>query len=425
MRIVKSVVMALPALMLAVGQVGSVVTVGGLLSSSAVFAADKKGEKQVSAKVGKPLKEALELAQQKKFKEALSKVKEAQALPGKTPYEDYKINEIVAYVAVNLGDYATASKAYEETLDSGELNPAELKQRLDQLTKIYYQGKNYSKAIQFGNRYLKDVGGDTEIALLVAQSYYLQKDYPHTIEATENLLKIANQSGQTPKEEWLKLLMSSQHEANRDKDAMETLELLLTKYPSAAYWRDIFVYLQNEGASSDRKSMEVYRLKMMTGVLRDSEYVEMAQLAMALGFPGDAKNILEKGFSSKILGAGATKDRENRLLTLAQTNAAADQKALPTVEKEAIAATTGEPDIKLGEAYASYGQYDKAIEAMKRGLKKGGLKAEDEAHLQLGVAYLGAKRNSEAISEFKAVPASSKLGHLARLWVIYAQNAKG
>jgi hypothetical protein len=299
-----------------------------------------------------------------------------------------------------------------------------MKQRLDQLTKIYYQAKNYPKAIQFGNRYLKDVGPDSEIALLVAQAYYLQKDYPHTIEATESLLKIANQAGQPAKEEWLKLLMSSQHEANRDADAMATLELLLAKYPSAAYWRDIFVYLQNEGGSSDRKSMEMYRLKSMTGVLRDSEYVEMAQLAMALGFPGDAKNILEKGFNNKILGTGATKDRENRLMALAQTNSATDQKGLPTFEKEAIAAANGDPDIKLGEAYASYGEYDKAIEAMKRGLKKGGLKATDEAHLQLGVAYLGAKRNSDAVSEFKAVAADSKLAHLARLWIIYAQNAK-
>jgi lipopolysaccharide biosynthesis regulator YciM len=415
--------MALPTLMLAVGGVGTALTINGVLSAPA-YAADKKGEKQVSTKVGKPLKEALELAQAKKFKDAMAKVREAQAISGKTPYEEYKINEIVAYVAINLQDYGTATKAYEATLESGELSPAELKQRLDQLTKIYYQAKNYPKAIQFGNRYLKDVGSDTEIALLVAQSYYLQKDYPHTIEATQALIKIANQAGQPAKEEWLKLMMSSQHEAGRDNEAMATLEQLLSKYPSPAYWRDMFIYVQNQGNSSDRKSMEIYRLKLLTGSLRDSEYVEMAQLAMALGFPGDAKSVLEKGFNSKILGTGPSKDRENRLLTLAQTNSATDQKGLPSFEKEAIAAATGDADLKLGEAYASYGEYDKAIEAMKRGLKKGGLKANDEAHLQLGVAYVGAKRNSDAISEFKAVPADSKLAGVARLWSIYAQNGK-
>lgn len=421
MRIVKAVVMALPTLMLAVGGVGTALTVNGVMSTSAYAA---KNEKQVSAKVGKPLKEAIELGQAKKFKEAMEKVREAQAISGKTPYEEYKINEILAYIAINLQDYNTATKAYEATLDSGELSPADMKTRLDQLTKIQYQAKNYPKAIQYGTRYLKDVGPDTEIALLIAQSYYLQKDYPHTVEATQTLIKTASQAGQPVKEEWLKLLMSSQHEAGRDDDAMATLEQLLSKYPSPAYWRDMFIYVQNKGNSSDRKSMEIYRLKLLTGSLRDTEYVEMAQLAMALGFPGDAKNVLEKGFSSKILGTGASKDRENRLLTLAQTNSANDQKGLPAFEKEASASSNGEADLKLGEAYASYGEFDKAVEAMKRGIKKGGLKANDEAHLQLGVALVGAKKNSEAVSEFKQVPADSKLSDVARLWIIYAQGGK-
>ncbi len=423
MRIIKAVAISLPALMLTVGQISAVYTVSGALSAAA-YAADKK-EKQVSTKVGKPLKEALELAQAKKFKDAMEKVQEAQAISGKTAYEEYKLNEILAYVAVNLQDYATATKAYEATLDSGELSPADMKQRLDQLTKISYSAKNYAKAIQFGNRYLKDVGPDTQIAVLVAQSYYLQKDYAQTIDASQTLLRIAKQTDQPVKEEWLKLLWSSQHLSDRDDDALATLEQLLAKYPSAEYWRDIFIPLQNQGGGSDRKNIEIYRLKMLTGVLKDVEYVDMAQLALALGFPGDAKNVLEKGFSNKMLGVGAAKDREAKLLARAKSDSVADQKALPATEKEASAAATGEAVFKLGEAYASYGEFDKGIELMKRGLKKGGLKSEDEAHLQLGVAYLGAKHNADAISEFKAVSADSKLSYLARLWIIYAQSGSG
>jgi tetratricopeptide (TPR) repeat protein len=422
-RIVKAVVMALPTMMLAVGGVGTVLTVNGLLSAPA-YAADKKGEKQIGPKVGKPLKEALDLAQQKKFKEAMAKVREVQAIPGKTPYEEYKVNEIVAYIAVNLQDAATATKAWEATLDSGELSPAEMKQRLDQLTKVYYGAKNYPKAIQFGTRYAKEVGPDTEIALLVVQSYYLQQDYPRAIESAQALIRTASQSGQTVKKEWLDLLMDSQAKAGRDADAQATLEQLVAKYPSPLYWNNMFIYVQNQGGSSDRKSLEVYRLKMLTNSLKDSDYVDMAQLALALGFPGDAKTVLDKGFNNKVLGTGANKDRENRLMNLAKENSAKDQKGLPQFEKEAIAAANGEADLKLGEAYASYGEYDKGIEAMKRALKKGGLKSSDEAHLQLGIAYFNSKRTSDAVSEFKAVPADSKLASVARLWVIYAQSGK-
>lgn len=412
--------MALPTMMLAVGGVGTALTVNGVFSTPA-YAADKKSE-QISSKVGKPLKEALDLAQQKKFKEAMAKVKEVQAIPGKTPFEEYKVNEIVAYIAVNLQDGATAAKAWEATLDSGQLSPAETKQRLDQLTKVYYGSKNYAKAIQYGQRYTKDVGPDTEIQLLVAQSYYLQQDYPHTIEATQALIRTANQAGQTVKKEWLDLLMDSQMKAGKEAEAQATLEQLLAKYPSPLYWNNMFIYVQNQGGSSDRKSLEVYRLKMLTNSLKDSDYVDMAQLALALGFPGDAKTVLDKGFAAKVLGTGSTKDRETRLMNLAQENSAKDQKGLPQFEKEAIASSSGEEDLKLGEAYASYGEHEKAIEAIKRALKKGGLKSPDEAHLQLGIAYYNAKRTNEAIAEFKAVPADSKLASVARLWIIFAQK---
>jgi tetratricopeptide (TPR) repeat protein len=407
--------------MLAVGGVGTALTVNGVLSTPA-YAADKKGEKQISAKVGKPLKEALDLAQQKKFKEAMAKAREVQAMPGKTPYEDYKINEIVAYIAVNLQDAATATKAWEATLDSGELSPAEMKQRLDQLTKVYYGAKNYPKAIQYGTRYAKEVGPDTEVALLVVQSYYLQQDYPKAIESAQALIRTANQGGQAVKKEWLDLLMDSQMKAGREADAQATLEQLVAKYPSPVYWNNMFILVQNAGGSSDRKSLEVYRLKMLTNSLKDSEYVEMAELALSLGFPGDAKTVLEKGFNNKVLGAGSGKERENRLMNLAKDNSAKDQKGLAQFEKEAAAASNGEADLKLGEAYASYGENDKAIEAIKRALKKGGLKSPDEAHLQLGIAYFNAKRTSDAISEFKAVPSDSKLASVARLWIIHASR---
>lgn len=421
MRIVKALILSVPVAALPVYGISAAFVLSAV--STPVSAADKKsGEKQVTAKVGKPLQEALALANSGKLKDAMAKAQEASAAPGKTAFDDYKINEVMAFIAVKQGDYATAAKAYEATLQSGELPADQSKDRINQLTKIYYQLNNFPKAIQYGNQYLKDNGNDLTIAVLVAQSYFQQKDNVHAIDATQNLIRMANQSGQPVKEEWLQLLMNCQIRLERDEDAVATLEQLLAKYPSKQYWSQLLNYVQTHGPSNDRKNLELYRLKFMNGVLKDSEYAEMAQLAMALGFPGDAKNVLEKGFASKVLGVGPNKDRESRLLKLAQDNSANDQKALPTFEKEAAAAANGDADIKLGEAYASYGDYAKAVDAIKRGLKKGNVKAVDEAQVQLGVALVAAKRNSEAVAAFKAVPATSKLSSTARLWAIYAGN---
>lgn len=421
MRVIKALILSLPTIgLLSGGVVGTVAF--NTIATSAAYA--KTAEKQVSSKVGKPLQEALTLAQSGKPKDAMAKVQEAAAVSGKTAFDDFKINEIRAFVAVKLGDYATAAKAYEASLQSGELPADQAKERSKQLANLYYNLANYSKAIQYGNQYLKDAGGDISTAVIVAQSYYQQKDYAHASVAAQDLIRTANQSGQVVQESWLQILMNCQVNLGKDDDAAATLEQLVAKYPSKQYWGQLLNYAQTRGASSDRKNLEFYRLKLVNGLLKDNEYAQMAELAMALGFPGDAKSVLDKGFNDKILGVGPSKDREARLMNLAQTNSVADQKSLPAFEKEAIAAANGDSDVKLGEAYLSYGDHAKAIEAIKRGLKKGNVKVVDEAHLQLGLAYLNAKQINEAISSFKAVPADSKLASIAKLWSIYAAGKK-
>jgi hypothetical protein len=419
MRTIKALVLSLPSLALLGGQVAIGLTASSIFSAP-VYAADK----QVSAKVGKPLKEAQELDKAKKLKEAIAKVQEAQAISGKTPFEELKINEFLAYLEQRSGDNAGAAKAYEATLESGQLSQQQQQQRLDQIIKLYSTAKNYPKVIQLGGRYLKDFGGNTDIALQVAQAYYIQKDYSHAIEATQNLIKIAAQNGKPAQEEWLKLLMACQYALNKDQDQMATLEQLLIHYPSQNYWRDMLIDV-SKNSGSDRQNLEVFRLKLATGVLKESEYLEMAQLALAVGLPGEANKILDKGFASKTLGTGPNKDRELRMRDKAQKDQTADQAGLSALEKQAQAAADGEADVKLGDSYASYGDYAKAIEAIKRGMSKGNLKAPDEARLSLGQAYMGAKRWGEATAQFKAVAANSKLSRIAKLWAIQAQNSKG
>lgn len=419
MRMIKALVLSVQAAALSVGGLSAVVALTGSVASTAAYAAK---DKQISTKVGKPLKEAIDLANAGKYKDALAKAQEASAAPGKNAYDDYKVNEVTAFIATKAGDFATAAKAYEAMNSSSEAPPEQAKDRIAQLTKMYYQLNNFPKALQYGNQYMKDGGTDPLISLLVAQTYYQQKEYNKGIDAFQTLIKTANQAGQPVKEEWLQLLMNCQVNAGKEDDAVVTLEQLLTKNPKPEYWKSMLAYVGSHGATSDRKNLEIYRLKLRNGVLADSEYSEMAELSMALGFPGDAKTVLEKGFANKVLGVGARKDRDERLLKTAQQNSATDQKSLPAFDKEAKAAASGDNDVKLGFAYLSYGNNDQAIEAITRGLKKGNVKNPDEAHLLLGIAYVNAKRTSDAVSEFKAVPSDSKLAPVARLWIIEAKG---
>ena len=54
-------------------------------------------------------------------------------------------------------------------------------------------------------------------------------------------------------------------------------------------------------------------------MLQANEYVELAELSLAITNPGEAKAILEEGFTKGVLGKDESKDRDLKLLAMART----------------------------------------------------------------------------------------------------------
>jgi hypothetical protein len=151
------------------------------------------------------------------------------------------------------------------------------------------------------------------------------------------------------------------------------------------------------------------------------DYMEAAQRALLAGLPGDAKAILDKGYAAGVLGKDTQADREKRLATMAAQQAGDDSKTLAQQESDAAKAANGLAWEKLGEAYASYGQYDKAIAAYSQALQKGGLQRPDDAQLHLGIAYLVKGDAVHARATLVAVHGDGGTRALARLWLIYGE----
>ena len=93
------------------------------------------------------------------------------------------------------------------------------------------------------------------------------------------------------------------------------------------------------------------------------------------------KAILEKGLAKGVFADAKSKALANRILDEAKTAVALDKTTLAKQDAAARAKPTGDSDVKLGAAYLSYGDLDKAIEALQRGIGKSGVKNTDEAGL--------------------------------------------
>lgn len=395
--------------------------VAALLPHISAHAADSKQTN--SAKLAKPLKEAQEDIKAKKYSEAIAKLKAAEGIEGKTAYDQHLINDFLGFCYYKTNDLPDAAKAFEAEVDDGFLTGPDVQQKTKAASEIEYQGKNYDKAIEYGNRAIKGGYGNAEIQTIVAQSYYLKGDMKNTAKFEEPIIDNEIKSGETPKSESLMLVYSACQKLNDKSCEDHTLERLVTYYPKPEYWAQLLFGLRQQTSSNDANLFQTYRLMNEVDVLKDpGDYTEMAQIALDQGSPGDAVQVLQKAFDKNVFTDQRIRDKNQRLLERAKQQAASDQASLPKAEKDAAAAATGAKNIGVGKAYLGYGQYDKAADQFSKGLAKGGVTNTALAQLDLGIAQFKGGHKDDAIKSFKAVKGDPVLERLAALWVLHAHQ---
>jgi len=400
---------------------GAVALSAGFVSSTPAYAQDKP---KVSSKVAKPLKAAQDAMSAQKYDEALAKLKEVQGIDGKSPYDEHLVNEMLGFVYVRTKQFPEAAKALEAGLNSGFLEESEVPNRVNALAQVNYQTKNYDKAIEYGNRAIKSGNADDDMYTLVAQAYYIKEDYKGSAKFVEDYTTSLQKAGKQPKEQTLQLLMSSCVKLDDSNCTTEALESLVSYYPKTEYWQNLLYSLFQQEGQTDKTLLHVYRLASEVDVLkRPDDYTEFAQLAIEAGSPGEAQTILEKGLEKNVFTDARSLDKNKRLLESAKKEAATDLAGLDKIAQDAAASQTGSKDVSIGLAYLGYKQYDKAAEAIERGLAKGGVQSEAEARLLLGIAQLGAGKKDQAQQAFKAVKGDPKLERLANLWSLHARQA--
>lgn len=374
--------------------------------------------------IGKPLQAAQELMKAKKYKEALAKVHETDSVGGKTPAEVYTIERMRGSIATAAGENAIAIKAFEALVESGKLPPAEQPRIISALGGLYYQSKDYSKAITWWSRYLKEGGDDPKIRALLLQTYYLNGDYARAAKEIQAEVQADEKAGRTPPEDLLQLWANCALKQNDKAQYALTMEKLVAYHPKKEYWADLLSRVQSKPGFSDRLSLDVLRLKMAVGQLNGTaDYMEIAQLSLQAGFPAEALKVIEQGFKTGALGTGAEAERHKRLRDLAIRTAAEDQKTMAQSEADAIKSKDGIGLVNLGYAYVTAGQADKGLPLIEQGIRKGGMKRPDDAKLHAGIAYLQAGRKAEGVQMLKSVQGSDGTADLARYWIMQEKHS--
>jgi len=375
----------------------------------------------VRPEVGKPLQAAQELIKAGKYKEALAKVRDADAISGKTANENYLIERMRIAAASGAGDVETAARSFDAI--SARVSGADKLRMIESLAGAYYRARDYSRAMQWGQRYFKEGGTSPAIRTLLIQSQYLGGDFAGAARELTTEIQQAEKAGNAPAEDRLKLLVNATLKMNDTNGYVWALERLVTYYPKKEYWVDLLSRLQRKPNFSDRLALDTYRLSLATGSLSAAtDYMEMAQLALQAGLPGEARQVVDKGFAAGALGVGAEAERHKRLRDLVAKRVDEDKKAQPEALAQAQQAKDGTALVNLGMNLVFNGDKARGLQLMQQGIAKDKLKRGEDAKLHLGIAQLIVGDNSRAQATFRSVGGSDGTADLARLWGLFARR---
>ena len=185
-------------------------------------------------------------------------------------------------------------------------------------------------------------------------------------------------------------------------------------------WGQVMDFALATPKITDHQLLNVFRLAVRVGTMRDVDYPAMATIDLSNGLSIEGKTTLEKAIAAgKIMRTGAVAS----LLTQANGLVAAEQKALPELAAEAAKQPSGEVYIKLAESYWVSGQLPQALDAMQKGIAKGGIKDMADAQTTLGIMYSDAGMTAEALAAFQKAEAAGGTGaSVAHAWTLFSKR---
>jgi len=373
----------------------------------------------VSKDVGKILDAARKLMIAGDYTTAKSTVLQARDVPNRTVIDDFEINNFLGNIAIKLNDHPTAEVAFTAMAESPEIPDTERAATFRIASLLATEQKHFDKGIKYGKAFIA-LGGppDDTVLASMSEAYYYTNDFA-SAETTGKQAVAAAPVGKLPNQNAMTVVFGSEIKLKKQDEAVKTLEQMVEYYDKPDDWGQLVREAFGVPGIKQLDDLNLFRLELATKVTMDaSDYDTIAQLAIQLGYPVEAQAALEAGLSGgKISNSGKTA----ATLANARTRAAKDRATLASFEATAAKSPNGELDIKLAQTYYGYGRYADAVTAARRGLSKGGAKADaNEANMLIGMALAMQGNNADAqtaLGNVKGTPATTRVAHL---WNLYA-----
>jgi len=368
------------------------------------------------AEVGRPLQQAGDLLRAGKAKEALAKVREADAVGGKSAAEQLTVDRMKAAAAQRAGEMGVALQALEAIYP--KVSGAEQGQIAEQVASSYAQQRNNPKASEWLARAISAGNNGASVRQLQSYLQSASGDFAAVGREAAAAVASAEQAGKRPDEGDLLRLADAQKRMGNNAGQLNSLEKLVFNYPKKEYWSVYLSSLQRKPGFAERFNIDVLRVRLASGNLSKTEdFMELAQLSLQAGLPTEARKVMEQGTKVGALGTGPEAARHQRLRDLAVKQEVEAKALLVNQASEARNFKEGDGLVKVGFAMVSQGDVDKGIEMIQQGISKGNLKRPEDAKLRLGMAQLQSPKGKTAgLQTLRSVKGTDGSAEIARIF---------
>ncbi|MBT3850873.1 MAG: tetratricopeptide repeat protein [Gammaproteobacteria bacterium] len=349
------------------------------------------------------------------------------------------------YLYFSDEDYDQAMYAYEQLLKEPDATVPLRTASLLTLAQLNLVKENWDKGIRLILQWMDEVENVTAQSYYLLSSAYFQKeDFVKARSNMETAIRLAEEEGYRPKENWYVLLAACFSELKDRKiigaayaleQQLGIYEILVNYYPKKMY----FLQLAGTYQQMDREEDYMITLKAAHGkdlLDKEGEYLALAQLLLIKKNPYWAAQVLVSGQQKKVTikdeDTGeeevipVLKDTEKNLKLLADSWRMAQEidKAIPVLEKAAKMSKDGDTYVLLGNLYLFEDRMKDSIRAIEAGLKKAKVKSRSQAQLVLGQAHFELQNFEEAKKQFRlaARDDNKRIKKTANSWIKYAEN---
>ena len=373
-----------------------------------------KQAQAVSKEVYERIQKAQDMVDKKEYQQALRLLNNLYNPDKLTEYEQSNVLNYIAFVYYNIDDIPNAIRHYERMLAIPSLEPQTAKTTTYTMAQLLTMQENYSKALTTLNKWFTlEPNPAPEPFILQAQLFYNLDRYKEMVSPIENAMRVATERNKPIKEDWWNLLNFAYFQQENYAKVRDIQKTLLISWPKARYWKSLAGAFTELG--QDEKLIYAYDAAHTQGMLvKDSEFVTMAQLYLQAEVPYKAATLLQEKMDD---GVVPKNEKNYRLLSQAWMLSMEDTKAIPALEAAAKLSTNGELDHRLANAFLNVGKYGDCVTSANTAVRKGGLKNPDNIQISLGMCLYNLRRYGDAKTAFRNAAKVPRSRRTADQWI--------